>query len=186
MIRDTHHLPQSMNVCLTTTSVLHQIEWVSLRFLNQNLRGISWIDGSIHENPESLNLVCGIPSRILGLNDCDELQTPEGWALVTDAKESMDSIPTWLRTDRWLAMPWQGALNIFTERTGLYPLTTVMPNIQLAMERSKKDWMKTLGKQRDGRDKASPYTYLKFSPMNYISISIFTLCFIYFLFIKTP
>ena len=60
----------------------------------QNLRGISRIDGGIHENPESLNLVCGIPSRILGLNDCDELQTPEGWALVTDAKESMDSIPT--------------------------------------------------------------------------------------------
>ena len=55
---------------------------------------ISRIDGGIHENPESLNLVCGIPSRILGLNDCDELQTPEGWALVTDAKESMDSIPT--------------------------------------------------------------------------------------------
>jgi len=46
------------------------------------------------------------------------------------------------------------------------------------MERSKKDWMKTVGKQRDGRDKASPFAYLKFSPMNYISISIFTLCFI--------
>ena len=107
MIRDTHHLPQPMNVCLTNTSVLHQTEWTSLRFLNQNLRGISRIDGGIHENPESLNLVCGIPSRILGLNDCDELQTPEGWALVTDAKESMDSIPTWLRTDRWLAMLWQ-------------------------------------------------------------------------------
>ena len=55
----------------------------------------------------------------------------------------------------------------------------VMPNIQLAMERSKKDWMKTVGKQRDGRDKASPYTYLKFSPMNYISIFIFILCFIH-------
>ena len=27
-----------------------------------------------------------------------------------------------------------------------------MPNIQLAMERSKKDWMKTVGKQRDGRE----------------------------------
>ena len=54
-----------------------------------------------------------------------------------------------------------------------------MPNIQLAMERSKKDWMKTVGKQRDGRDKASPYAYLKFSPMNYISISIFILCFIH-------
>ncbi|QHO35277.1 hypothetical protein DS421_9g274160 [Arachis hypogaea] len=37
------------------------------------------------------------------------------------------------------------------------------------MERSKKDWMKTVGKQRDGRDKASPYAYLKFSPMNYIN-----------------
>ena len=32
----------------------------------------------------------------------------------------------------------------------------VMPYIQLAMERSKKDWMKTVGKQRDGRDQASP------------------------------
>ncbi|QHO27785.1 uncharacterized protein DS421_7g211030 [Arachis hypogaea] len=62
--------------------------------LDKNLRGISRIDGGIHEDPESLNLVCGIPSRILGLNSCDELQTPEGWALVTDAKESMDSIPT--------------------------------------------------------------------------------------------
>ena len=28
------------------------------------------------------------------MNDCDELQTPEGWALVTNAKESRDSIPT--------------------------------------------------------------------------------------------
>ena len=27
------------------------------------------------------------------MNECDELQTPEGWALVTDAKESLDSIP---------------------------------------------------------------------------------------------
>ena len=80
MIRDTHHLPQSMNVCLTTTYVLHQIEWVSLRFLNQNLRGISRIDGGIHENPESLNLVCGIPSRIQGLDDCDEFQIRECWA----------------------------------------------------------------------------------------------------------
>ncbi|KAL4380903.1 hypothetical protein AHAS_Ahas04G0080000 [Arachis hypogaea] len=39
------------------------------------------IDGGIQENPEGLNLVCGILSRIQGLNDCDELQTPEGWAL---------------------------------------------------------------------------------------------------------
>ena len=53
------------------------------------------------------NLVCGIPSRIPVLNDCDELQTPKGWALVTNAKESMDSTPTWLRTDRWLAVLWQ-------------------------------------------------------------------------------
>ena len=68
------------------------------------------MDGGIYEDPESLtlsvvfrvgswesgksNLVCGIPSRIPVLNDCDELQTPEGWALVTDAKESRDSIPT--------------------------------------------------------------------------------------------
>ena len=51
-------------------------------------------------------------------------------------------------------------------------MTIVMPYIQLAMERSKKDWMKTVGKQKDGRDKASPYAYLKFLPMNYISISI--------------
>ena len=58
-------------------------------------------------------------------------------------------------------------------------MTTVMPNIQLAMEMSKKDWIKTVGKQRDGRDKASSYAYLKFSPMNYISISIFILCFIH-------
>ena len=41
---------------------------------------------AILEDPKSLNLVCGIPSRIQGLNDCDELQTLEGWALVTDAK----------------------------------------------------------------------------------------------------
>ena len=27
-----------------------------------------------------------------------------------------------------------------------------MPYIQLAMERSKKDWMKAVGKQRDGRE----------------------------------
>ena len=53
------------------------------------------------------NLVCGIPSRIPVMNDCDVLQTRKCWALVTDAKESMDSIPTWLRTDRWLAVLWQ-------------------------------------------------------------------------------
>ncbi|KAL4276805.1 hypothetical protein AHAS_Ahas20G0243900 [Arachis hypogaea] len=34
--------------------------------------------GSILENLESLNLVCGIPSRIQGLDDCDELQTHKG------------------------------------------------------------------------------------------------------------
>ena len=49
--------------------------------------------------------------------------------------------------------------------------------LKLAMERSKKDWMKTVGKQRDRRDKASSYAYLKFSPVNYISISIFIFMF---------
>ena len=51
-------------------------------------------------------------------------------------------------------------------------MTTVIPNIQLAMERSTHDWMKAVGKQRFRRKKESPYTYLKFPPMNYISISI--------------
>ena len=133
MIRDTHHLPQSMNVCLTATSVLHQIEWVSLRFLNQNLRGISRIDGGIHENPESLNLVCGIPSRIPGLNDCDELQTHDCGVLVTDAKESLDSIPTWSRTNSWLAMLWQSIWTIFTERMGSSHWQWWSTNTQLAI-----------------------------------------------------
>ena len=60
-----------------------------------------------------------------------------------------------------------------------------MPYIQLAMERSRKDWMKTAGKQRFRGTKASPYAYLKFSPMNYISIFIFILCFIHLLIINT-
>ncbi|QHO27781.1 Ulp1 protease family, carboxy-terminal domain protein [Arachis hypogaea] len=67
------------------------------------------IDGGIYEDPESLtlsvvfrvgswesgksHLVCGIPSRIPIMNDCDVLQTCKCWALVTDAKESRDSIP---------------------------------------------------------------------------------------------
>ena len=51
-------------------------------------------------------------------------------------------------------------------------MTTVKPNIQLAMERSMNDWMKTIGKQKFRRNKASSYAYLKFPLMNYISISI--------------
>ena len=51
-------------------------------------------------------------------------------------------------------------------------MTTVMPYIKLAMERSRTDWMKTAGKQRFKGTKASLYAYLKFSLMNYISISI--------------
>ena len=54
-----------------------------------------------------------------------------------------------------------------------------MPNIQLAIERSMNDWMKTIGKQKFRRNKASSYAYLKFSPMNCISIFIFILCFIH-------
>ena len=91
---------------------------------------------------------------------------------MTNAKESRDSIPTWLRTDRWIVVPWQGALNIFTERMGGSHWQRWNPCIQLAMERSKKDWMKTVGKQRDGRNTASPYAYLKFPLLIYISISI--------------
>ncbi|QHN81713.1 Replication factor-A carboxy-terminal domain protein [Arachis hypogaea] len=45
----------------------------------------------------------------------------------------------------------------------------VKPNIKLAMERSMNDWMKTIGKQKFRRNKASSYAYLKFSPMNYIN-----------------
>ena len=51
-------------------------------------------------------------------------------------------------------------------------MTTVMPYIKLAMERSRNDWMKIAGKQRFRGTKASLFAYLKFSPMNYISISI--------------
>ena len=47
-----------------------------------------------------------------------------------------------------------------------------------------KGWMKTVGKQRDGRDQASLYAYLKFLPMNYISISIFI--FMFYAFITIP
>jgi len=60
-----------------------------------------------------------------------------------------------------------------------------MPNIQLAMEMSMNDWMKAVEKQRFRRNKASPYAYLKFSPMNYISISIL-FSVIYILIIKIP
>ena len=59
-----------------------------------------------------------------------------------------------------------------------------MPYIQLAMERSKKDWIKAVGKQRFGRNTTPPYTYLKFPPMNYISISIFN--FMFYSFITIP
>jgi len=61
-----------------------------------------------------------------------------------------------------------------------------MPNIKLAMERSMNDWKKAIGKQRFRRNKASSYAYLKFQPKNYISISIFILCFIYLLIINSP
>ena len=63
-----------MNACLTTTSVLHEdeIERVSLRYLIQGteceILESSWyklepMDGHSCD-PKSLNLVCGIPSRI--------------------------------------------------------------------------------------------------------------------------
>ncbi|QHO42062.1 Adenine phosphoribosyltransferase [Arachis hypogaea] len=67
----------------------------------------AYIDGGIYEDPESLtlsvvfrvgswesgksHLVCGIPSRIPVMNDCDVLQTLTCWALVTDAKEGFYS-----------------------------------------------------------------------------------------------
>ena len=92
--------------------------------------------------------------------------------VVTDAKGSMDPIPTWVRTDRWLAVRWQRIWTIFTERTDGSHWQRWSPNIQLAMERSMNDWMKAIGKQRFRRSKASPYAYMKFSPMNCISISI--------------
>ena len=65
-----HHSP--MNACLTTTSVLPSIEWISLGYLIQGTESellvSSWyklepMDGHSWD-PESLNLVCGIPSRI--------------------------------------------------------------------------------------------------------------------------
>ncbi|QHN77234.1 uncharacterized protein DS421_19g650880 [Arachis hypogaea] len=43
------------------------------------------------------------------------------------------------------------------------------------MERSKTDWMKIAGKQRFRGTKASPFAYLKFSPMNYITCFIPTI-----------
>jgi len=52
-------------------------------------------------------------------------------------------------------------------------LTMVMPYIQLAIERSDKDWIKAVGKQRFGRNTAPPYTYLKFPSLNYMSNSLF-------------
>ena len=51
-------------------------------------------------------------------------------------------------------------------------MTTVKPNIKLGRERSMNDWMKAIEKQKFRRNKASSYAYLKFSLMNYISISI--------------
>ena len=57
-----------------------------------------------------------------------------------------------------------------------------MPYIQLAMERSKKDWVKAVGEQASLSHTVSPFAYLKVSSMNYISISIFILCFIYYYF----
>ena len=107
---------------------------------DQSLRGIgeNWWRHS-RESGRS-NLVCGILSRIQWLNDCDVLQTPEGGALVTDAKESLDSIPAWSRTDRWIAVPWQGALNISTERMGGSHWQRWNPCIQLAMEGALRAW----------------------------------------------
>ena len=40
-------------------------------------------------------------------------------------------------------------------------MTTVMPNIKLAMERSMNDWKKAIGKQRFKGNKAFSYAYLK-------------------------
>ena len=68
---------------------------------------------------------------------------------------------------------------IFTERMKSSHWQWWCPYIKPAMERSRTDWMKTAGKQRFRRTKASLYAYLKFSPMNYISTSIL----IFYLFI---
>ena len=104
-----------MNACLTNTSVLHanKLEWVSLRYLIQRTESeileSSWyklepMDGHSWD-PESLNLVCGIPSRIW-----------EGMAVTSfklasagrsdRRKRIVNPIPVWSRTSRWLAMQW--------------------------------------------------------------------------------
>ena len=126
-------------------------------------------------DPESLKLVCGIPSRIW------EGMAVTNFKLASDGrsdrrKRIVNPIPVWSRTSRWLAMPWQSIWIIFTERMGCSHWQRWCPYRKLAMERSKTDWMKTAGKQRFRGTKASPYAYLKFSPTIYISISIFNFC----------
>ena len=83
---------------------------------------------------------------------------------------------------RWLAMPWQGILDHFHKRRGCSHWQRWCPCIKPAMERSKTDWMKAAGKQRLRGTKASLHAYLKFSPMNYISVSIPIFCLISIIF----
>ena len=57
-------------------------------------------------DPESLNLVCGIPSRIW------EGMVVTSFKLASAGrsdkrKRIVNPIPVWSRTDRWLAMQWQ-------------------------------------------------------------------------------
>ncbi|QHO34853.1 Photosystem I P700 chlorophyll a apoprotein [Arachis hypogaea] len=81
-----------------------------------------------------------------------------------------------LQKPNWRALNGVGKLGVSDRRkriTGFY--SNLIENRQMisrAVTGSKKDWMKTVGKQRDGRDKASSYAYLKFPPMNYITIAI--------------
>ncbi|QHO11540.1 Protein FAR-RED ELONGATED HYPOCOTYL [Arachis hypogaea] len=70
--------------------------WSSTPEMDPNLalnaqNSLIHIDGGIHENSESLNLVCGIPSRIQGLNDYDELQTRECWASLIQFVKQYDN-----------------------------------------------------------------------------------------------
>ena len=74
---------------------------------------------------------------------------------VTDVKGSMDPIPTWSRTDRWLAVWWQRTWTFFTERTDGSHWQRWSTNTQLAIGGRACVNQKT-EESRDSEDKASP------------------------------
>ena len=75
-----------------------------------------------------------------------------GGALVTDAKESLDSIPVGEGTTPVIGSTVTECVHQLSLRGWEVAADNSETLHELAMERSRKDWMKAVGKQRDGRE----------------------------------